>query len=154
MPGIGRTSGGSSGGARVGAGRPKKDVAKKVLEGSARLPERRAAVAPLPPVDEFDAPNDLTTDERMVWLDLAPHAFQARTLTRASGFAFKLLCRNVLLERELSKNVEQKGGANHRGMIQQITAGLLRFKLSPMGKPMVEEAPKVADPFDEFEHVH
>lgn len=85
--------------------------------------------------DEFAAPDDLTADERKIWLKLAPHAFKARTLTQATAFSFELLCRNVLLERAMAKDAELMGGANHRGIIQRIDAELLRFDLSPNGQP-------------------
>ena len=66
------------GGARVGAGRKPKTLAAKALHGTALLREKRAKPAK---VVEFDAPADLTAAERLVWNELAPHAFKARTLT-------------------------------------------------------------------------
>jgi hypothetical protein len=95
----------------------------------------------LPAIDEFDAPNDLTTDERNVWLELAPHAFAARTLTKGTAVAFKLMCRNVLLERELRASVLDRGRPAHQGMIAKLDAELQRFNLSPCGKPMFEARP-------------
>lgn len=141
-----------SGGHRVGSGRKSKAFALKVLHGTASRSERKAAkkhtaVA----VDEFDAPNDLTTTERLVWLRLAPPAFAARTLTRATEYQFIILCRNIVLEREIAADVELRGGANHRGIIQRVDAELARFCLAPMGKPLIEDSPKVEDPFAEFE---
>lgn len=138
-----------SGGARAGSGRKPKDAATRWLEGSART--KAAAKSAVPVIEEFDAPDDLTRDERLVWLDLAPHAFVARTLTRASAFAFKLLCRNIVLERALSQDAEERGRANHRGIIQRIDAELARFCLSPMGKPLMVDAPKDDDPFAQFD---
>jgi hypothetical protein len=140
-----------SGGLRTGAGRKSKQVAQKILEGAASLAERRQHAASVPKVDEFDAPNDLTTEERNVWLRLAPHAFKARTLTAATEYQFVMLCRNILLERLIAVDVEQIGGANHRGIIQRIDAELARFCLAPMGKPLIDDAPKVVDPFEEFD---
>lgn len=140
-----------SGGTRAGSGRKPKQHALKVLEGAASLAERRQAARNLPQVDEFDAPNDLTTEERNVWLSLAPGAFKARTLTPATGYAFCLLIRNVILEQALRMDVEQRGGANHRGILQRVEAGLTAFGLRALGKPMVDDAPKAVDPFDEFE---
>ena len=137
-----------SGGSRVGSGRKSKRLAEKVLHGTALLKEKRAEK---PLVDEFDAPDDLSRDERLVWLELAPHAFTARTLTRGTSYAFRLLCRNVVLERAISIDPDQRGGANHRGIIQRIDAELQAFSLRPMGKPLLEEAPKVVDPFAEFD---
>lgn len=137
-----------SGGARAGSGRKPKEAALRVLHGSATRAERTQAA---PIVDEFDAPNSLTTEERNVWLELAPGAFAARTLTRATAYAFVLLCRNVLLEQRLRADEEKCGGADHRGILQRVEAGLTAFAIRALGKPMKDDAPKVADPFDEFE---
>jgi hypothetical protein len=136
-----------SGGARAGAGRKPKELAAKILEGSA---SPRQQARSLPKVEEFDAPNDLTRDERLVWLDLAPHAFQSRTLNRATSYSFRMLCRNIVLEREIAADAEQRGGANHRGIIQRVDAELLRFCLSPIGKPIVSDE-KPADEWAEFD---
>lgn len=138
-----------SGGLRVGAGRKSKTAAEKALHGSELTRAQRKAA--LPQVEEFDAPSDLTTLERLVWLELAPHAFQARTLTRATSYSFRLLCRNIVLERDLATSVTERGMANHRGIIQRIDAELARFCLSPMGKPIVEEVEQPADPFAAFD---
>lgn len=138
-----------SGGTRLGSGRKPKDEAQKALEGTAPPGERKRGRT-LPPIDEFDAPNDLTTDERNVWLRLAPGAFYARTLTRATEYAFVLLCRNVLLEQQLRANVVDAGSANHRGLIQRVEAGLTAFGLRALGKPMVDDTP-AEDPLDEFD---
>jgi hypothetical protein len=137
-----------SGGQRTGAGRKSKAAIEHWLAGSKSRAGKPAARVT---VDEFDAPNDLTTEERNVWLRLAPHAFKARTLTPGTEYQFVMLCRNILLERRIAVNVEQVGGANHRGIIQRIDAELARFALAPMGKPMIDDAPKDADPFDAFE---
>src|SRR3990167_2043959 len=48
-------------------------------------------------------PSDLTADESEVWQSLAPHAIVARTLMPGTALAFGLLCRVVVLERELSR---------------------------------------------------
>lgn len=115
------------------------------------MAERRQQAAKSAQVDEFDAPNDLTVDERNVWLRLAPHAFKARTLTPATEYQFVMLCRNILLERRIAVDPDQVGGANHRGIIQRIDAELARFCLAPMGKPLMDDAPKEVDPFAEFD---
>lgn len=142
MGGIG------SGGQRVGTGSKPKSRADKVLEGTAKRGQKPAT---LPNVDEFDAPDCLTHDERAVWLDLAPHAFQARTLTRATAYSFQLMCRNIVLERALASEPEERGKANHRGVIQRIDAELLRFSLSPIGKPMASVEPEKKDEWTEFD---
>lgn len=131
-----------SGGRRVGAGR--KPALRPVPGGAtarAKAPSTNSDAGGAVAFEEFDAPDDLSADERKVWLKLAPHAFKARTLTHATAFSFELLCRNVLLERTIAKDVELAGGANHRGLIQRIDAELLRFDLSPNGKPHSAAAP-------------
>ena len=141
-----------SGGTRPGSGRKPKSLALKALHGTATLKERQAAKArPTIVVEEFDAPNDLTTDERLVWMRLAPSAFGARTLTKATEYQFIILCRNIVLEREIAQDREQRGGANHRGIIQRIDAELARFCLSPMGKPLIDAEPPSDDPFAQFD---
>ena len=137
-----------SGGARSGSGRKSKRLAEKALHGTASLKEKRAG---LPEVDEFDAPDDLTRDERLVWLKLAPHAFAARTLTRATEDAFSDLCRDRVLMLELSRDPDRRGGADHRGVTQRVQSKMKDFALSPMGKPLIEDKPKVEDPFGEFD---
>lgn len=140
-----------SGGRRPGTGRKPKSAAEKGLTGQAShrgrvLPHPSstppAAMAPVE-VEEFDAPDELTMEERHVWLELAPHAFKNGTLTRATSLSFRLLCRNVVLERRYAVSVLDAGTANHRGMIQRIDAELLRFNLSPCGKRI---APDVTEP--------
>ena len=132
---------GRSGGRRPGAGAKPKSPELRELQGN---PGHRATVlahpsalaanpTPVLVIEEFDAPNDLTTDERLVWLELAPHAFAARTLTKGTALAFKLLCRNVLLERDLRASVLDRGRPAHQGMIAKLDAELLRFNLNPCG---------------------
>ena len=140
---------GRSGGARRGAGRPRKTDDERLVAGNASKvaarvlahPSAPAPVAPLPEVTEFDAPNDLGVEERLVWLELAPHAMQAGTLTQASALAFRVLCRNIVLERRYGQSVTDQGSSNHRGMIQRVEGGLDAFGLRPMGKPMATAAP-------------
>ncbi len=131
---------GTRGGRRPGAGRKPK---MKLVEPLGSMP---AAGVPLPSTnadaggaeplaEEWAAPDDLGPDERKVWLKLAPHAVARQTLTKATAFQFELLCRNVVLERAMARDVEQRGTANHRGLIQRVDAELLRFDLAPNGKP-------------------
>ncbi|HJT94759.1 MAG TPA: hypothetical protein VJ777_22955 [Mycobacterium sp.] len=95
-------------------------------------------------VEEFDAPNDLTFDERQVWMELAPFAFANGTLTKATSLGFRMMCRNIVLERRYAQSVTDQGSSNHRGMIQRVDAELLRFNLAPCGKPMAS-GPAVAE---------
>jgi hypothetical protein len=84
-----------------------------------------------------------------VWHELAPHAFEARTLTPATAAAFTMLCRWVVKERVLSASWDC-GGADHRGLMQRVLTGLKDFGLAPLGKPMYEAAQPIANPLDRF----
>lgn len=128
------------GGARVGAGRKPKAGHLRSFDGGAGKRKAPGVVEPAATAEitEFDAPNDLTLEERRVWMELAPHAFKKRTLTPATSLAFCLLCRNVLLERQYAQSVNDRGGANHRGMIQRVDNELAAFDLRPIGKPIYE----------------
>lgn len=136
-----------SGGSRAGAGRKPKSNLERLVTGDPGHRGRLLAhpnagsVPAVAPVEEFDAPNDLSTAERLVWLELAPFAFAARTLLKSTSYAFRLLCRNIVLERELSSSVEMRGTANHRGIVQRVDAELLRFSLCPNGKAVYEAQP-------------
>lgn len=143
------------GGARLGSGRKPKTALERELTGN---PGRRGRVLPGPGagdlpvtavIERFDPPVDLPSEERLVWDVLAPHAFDNRTLTRATEMSFRLLCRNVVIERALA--LVGAGTANHRGMIQRVDAELLRFCLSPFGKPIYQAEPqKPANPLEKF----
>lgn len=153
MGGIG------SGGRRPGAGRKPKDAVARALDGGAGhrgkvLPHPSAppAAVPVPVsvVDEADAPDYLTFEERQWWVRLRPHARAAGTLTPATESAFELLCRNYALERRFAISPMDAGTANHRGLIQRVQADLSAFNIRPAGKPMpnatVATAAPAADP--------
>lgn len=138
------------GGRRAGAGAKPKTALEHAITGDAGRRGRvlnhpsssDAPATALVEVEEFDAPDDLTMEQRHVWLKLAPHAFKARTLTRATELAFSMLCRNIALEKRYAESVTDQGSANHRGLIQRIDAELSAFNLRPAGKPIFEaEAP-------------
>lgn len=137
------------GGKRPGSGRKPKDPALRALDGNAGHrskvvphPSAPPPPVPLPKLDESDAPDELTFEQRAVWLELAPYAMQNGTLTEATSLGFRLLCKNVALERMYSASVMDRGGANHRGLIQRIDAELLRFNLAPCGKPVASGHPE------------
>ena len=139
------------GGRRPGAGRkpkpkPINEMQARVLVHPSAPPTTNAV--PLPPIEEFDAPDDLTMEERNVWLKQAPHAFRARTLTRGTAMAFERYCKVVVLERNEAKS-SGVGGANHRGLLKQINAFELQFCLVANGRPMAEAAPVVVQDEDE-----
>jgi hypothetical protein len=90
-------------------------------------------------------------DERHVWMELAPHAFKARTLTPATSLAFRMLCRNVVIERELRMGLQDRGRAAHQGIIGKIEGALQRFNLAPVGKAMAPESSQTAKPANPLE---
>lgn len=135
-----------SGGNRPGSGRKPKDAHLRLVEGDTS--HRPAPVVATAPVADVPMPT-LPAAEAAVWTQLAPHAMTGRTLTPATAYQFELLCRNVVLERELSVG-EHRGGANHRGLIQRVDAELARFCLAPMGKATYEAEDKPANPLDRF----
>ena len=139
------------GGRRPGAGRKPKGLHLVGLDGGAshsRLAPQ--VVQPTAPIDRFDPPPDLAPEVLTVWQQLAPYAFEQRTLVPATTESFVLLCRNVVLERLLS--VKQPGTAAHRGMIQRVDTELLRFNLSPCGKPLysAQREQKPVNPLERF----
>jgi hypothetical protein len=77
--------------------------------------------------------------ELVIWEELAPLAFEARTLTPTTTRAFVLLCRMIVLEAALAK--EDAGGSNHRGVVQRVATLMLQFSLAPNGRPLYEAAP-------------
>jgi hypothetical protein len=142
-----------SGGHRVGAGRKPKSKYLRSIDGGASHRSGKAPDASSPaPIDEFDAPDDLTMDERRVWLRLAPQAFKNRTLTVGTALAFEMLCRNIVTERALGLS-DEKAGADHRGIIQRVDNGLTAFGLRPLGKAIYqaeEESAKPVNPLSRF----
>lgn len=136
------------GGRRIGAGRKRKP---KVGSELARILQHPSVPTTnqTSPIEEFDAPDDLSADERAVWLKQAPHAFANRTLTRATALAFERYCKVVVLERNEAKS-SGVGAANHRGLLKQINAYELQFMLTPAGKPMVEPLTMMQDADDAF----
>jgi hypothetical protein len=129
------------GGRRPGAGRKPKP---KAFGGLHPFPVPAPMVPPSTnyppaPVEEFDAPDSLTAEERAIWLKQAPHAFANRTLTKATALSFERYCTVVVMERYEAQS-SGRGGSNHRGLLKQINAYELQFNLTPCGKPMPEPA--------------
>lgn len=157
---MARNSGNGWGGARVGAGAPRKDDAARWL-GGVRSRHGKPVAKPKGPQPQFQPPRDLKEGVREVWNRLAPHAFDARTLTRGTADAFRDLCEAVVVRDGLLSKIQADGYgdkeghhpllSHYRGMYQRVEAGMLKFRLAPLGKPMevAEEAP--ADPFAEFD---
>lgn len=157
------------GGRRPGSGaKRRKSDAQMEITGSPRRrrssepagrvlhhPSAASPKAPeLPKVDETDCPNELDVEGRKVWIELAPHAYAAGTLTPATRYAFTLLCQNIVMERAMRQAPLAIGTANHRGIIQRIDAELLAFNIRPCGKPMADGGVgthvKPVNPLDRF----
>jgi len=143
-----------SGGRRVGSGQKRKSDLEHAISGTTMklgtLLAHPSATA-VAPIEMFDPPKTLRGNARQVWLELAPHAFEARTLTRATELGFVILCRNVALERKLAGKTTTAGRSNHRGMIQRVDAELTKFCLSPFGKALYAAAPAATvSPLDRF----
>jgi hypothetical protein len=130
------------GGKRFGAGRKRKP-AVVIHHPSSALPSRSVISPPTTNapslVEEFDAPDSLSQEERQVWLQQAPHAFLSRTLTRASALSFERYCRVVVLEKHEAQS-SGVGGPNHRGLLREIRSYETQFMLIPVGRPMAEPA--------------
>lgn len=111
------------------------------------------------PIEPIEPPDGLDGDELVVWHTLAPFALENRTLVPATVERFVLLCRQVVIERAMSKKIAEDGwtylsvtidgsgqernslkahplcGAQ-RGMMQRVEAGMTAFRLAPTGRPM------------------
>jgi hypothetical protein len=129
------------GGHRHGAGRKPK-IPKVNGFGPKPVPPQTGVPTTngVSPIEEFDAPDDLTKDERDVWLKQAPHAFKNRMLTRATALSFERYCKVVVLERNEARS-SGVGGANHRGMLKLIRDYEKDFGLVPSGRAMAEADP-------------
>jgi hypothetical protein len=152
---------GHSGGARVGGGRPKKSEAARWLEGTAKATKVAGKPAQVAASTLMPAPSGLNLAEAAVWNELAPFALAARTLTPATAGDFLVLCRlevemaDVLAERRV-EGWSSKGLAlakEYRGLVQRSEAKRRAYSIGAMGRPIVEAAAEVVDPFAEFDQV-
>lgn len=149
------------GGNRPGAGRPRKPGAIRALDGGATHRERgRVLVHPnastgasepaapldLPALDESDAPNELSPEERLIWLRLAPYAMQNGRLTDGTAFHFAQMCKNIILMQRYAASVTEAGGASHRGLIQRVDTELLTYGLVPSGAREASQQEPAVDP--------
>lgn len=162
---------GRNGGARVGAGRPKEvgSVRWKREQRKAKGQPPPAAPAPV----AVPKPKGLPAGQSAVWDMLAPLALEQRTLTDATAFALVELCEAIVLKRDIARileadgltttavktRMEQDGSGEQVGetkahpliakwtaLLVRVEAGLMRFRLAPMGK----EIPPVEKPADEW----
>lgn len=147
------------GGRRPGSGRKPKSALEKAVTGDPGHRGGRVLTHPsggqvpvAATIEECDAPDELTMDERRVWMRLAPYAIAAGTLQPEMSHAFSVLCQNVVRERVLASDPKTYCGSGHLQMIKTIDTELLRFNLSPCGKPIHRVAPeaKPANPLERF----
>lgn len=115
-------------------------------------------------------PVGLAEDQVAVWTRLAPLAVAQKTLTATTSERFRLLCKAIVMEASMADKIATDGwtyisttvdGAGneretlkahplcgpHRGMMQRIEAGMVAFKLAPIGKALsqpVKEKPQSA----------
>lgn len=151
---------GGHGGKRTGAGRPRKSADEHFVTGDAgkrgRVLEHPSSVpvepVPLPALDEADAPNELTHEERQIWLELAPHAMANGTLTDATKAAFVAFIRWESLSRQLAMSVLERGTSKHINAHKEALKGYYDFALRPTGKAMpgAVQPQKAANPLSEF----
>ncbi len=93
-----------------------------------------------------DAMTALCHEALAVWHELAPHAFEARTLTPATAAAFAMLCRAVARER-----ATELPDADHRGLMARIGTWMKDFGIAPLGKPLYAAEPvQAVNPLDRF----
>jgi hypothetical protein len=152
----------------------------KVLHGTATSAEKKSAAVLIPATagDGPEPPADLTDRQRAVWLELAGHAEAKKTLVPETMAAFRNLCSAVAIQRLIEAEIEADGLTGTKvtlqmdesggglqsvekkahtllpkltTVMQRVEAGMVRFGLSPVGKPMVEDKPAEIDPFAKFE---
>lgn len=151
-----------SGGRRVGSGKKRKSALEHAISGTAGtrgVVLNHPSATAIAPVVTFAPPTTLRGKPLQVWHELAPHAFEARTLTPATTAAFVMLCRAMVKERSLANSnakwgAAAAGGPNHRGLMQRIGTWMKDFCLSPLGKPMYAAQPvATVNPLDRFTKV-
>lgn len=141
-----------SGGRRTGSGKKLKSDLEHAISGtaSARVLQHPAATA-IAPVVTFEPPATLKGKPLQVWRELAPQAFEQRTLTPATCAAFVMLCHASALERGLRVSKRSAGGPNHRGLMQRVATWSKDFCLAPFGKAVYAAEPAAAvNPLDRF----
>jgi hypothetical protein len=167
-----------SGGLRPGAGRKSKRDQDKWLGGNAgkRAPKTPPVAASTGLM--MAAPVGMADAAVLVWNELAPHACAERTLTPATAAAFRQLCGRIVLLELLEKQIaddgimtdkvtlqmDEKGGGLQQvekkahdlltkcmTLMQRVDQGMLRFRLSPMGKELAPPEKAPDDPFSEFD---
>lgn len=111
-------------------------------------------------------PGNMTLDELAEWNELAPRAMKEGTLTESTVLALRDLCQARVLKDKLLRKIGDLGDvvlasngnlaanpllSRFTTLLQRVEAGMVRFKLSPMGKEISQPAEKAPDPFAEFD---
>jgi hypothetical protein len=100
-----------------------------------------------------------------LWDELSPLALTERTLTDSTKAAFSHLCEMIALREAMKKDIDLEGLTidtplglkahplltQYRGLVQRVDAGMLRFRLSPIGKALIELPKKNANDFDNLD---
>lgn len=149
MAGVKGMKGG--GGARVGAGRKRRDPSAAWLAGDTkkRTTIRSVETPSVAATDAVKCPKYVDEEAKLVWAELAPLATAAGTLEPRTAMAFADLCAYIVLERKLRASALACAGPDHRGMMARVDSGRVRFRLIADGKT-VESAPEV-DEWAEFD---
>lgn len=174
-PGSGRKRKGQQAGALTGSRRAKarrknrnsSNQTAANQNGPAAAAPLAAADAPAVNVNVPVPPGNITLEELDVWNELAPLAFAEGTLTNGTRHALRDLCQLRVLRERLLRQTDDIGylvpgasGGTYAAnpllarlttLSQRVEAGMLRFKLSPMGKEIEVPQKPEADPFAEFD---
>ena len=142
-----------SGGRRVGSGKKLKSVLEHAISGTTArgVVLAHPSATAIAPVVTFDPPKTLRGKALQVWHELAPHAFEARTLTPATTVAFVRVCRAVVKDRAFWASKWGACGPDHRGLMQRLSTWEKDFALAPLGKAMYAAQPVAAvNPLDRY----
>ncbi len=171
-----------SGGARAGAGRKGKTVAEKVLDGTATSAERELAnnppaIVPVARPSDLAASEQQVWDE-LAQRAVTERTLTPSTSIAFRHLCEGIVLRNTVFQRLMSTTeidrlvpdgqgglhveyikvpmletpVGQKLLTHYRGLTQRVEAGLVRFRLSPIGKPLLEAPTKdKGDGFDDLD---
>jgi hypothetical protein len=154
---------------RARAKQPNQTTAPNQSAGNQTTAPVAAAQSPVAAIDVEipQPPGNLTLDELAEWNDLAPRAAKVGTLTNDTQWALVDLCQARVLKAKLLRDVDRMGNvvsgaggqlaanpllARYTTLLQRVDAGMMRFKLAPMGKELTEPE-KPADPFAAFDAV-
>lgn len=128
------------GGARVGAGRPRKEGRVRWVRKLALVPAVGSAPVSAVPTDGVAAPETLSKAARVYWDEWAPLAVAAGTLVAENVPGFALLCsesanRDALtLEGEMSPATVLRLESLRQKATKQVEQLMARYGLAAMGK--------------------